>query len=101
MSYDIFPKNCFFPKFSEDNTFFLEKFSYKSIFLYENRNSFLSVSCIETRTRIAFFNLVIRDENEISKIISHGPAEKNEAISHENFQDQEFWLVSASVLINT
>ena len=30
----------------------------------ENENFFLSISCFETRTRISFFNLGLRDENE-------------------------------------
>ena len=30
----------------------------------EKENFFLSISCFETRTRISFFNLGLRDENE-------------------------------------
>ena len=69
--------------------------------LNENlRREFLSISCVETRTRNLFFqcrasrrkreylsvNLVLRDENENSK----GRMGKNETDSHGNSREREF-----------
>ena len=50
--------------------------------LSRERDYILLFSCFETRWRL-------------QKIISHGPARKNEADSHENSQDREFSLSSA------
>ena len=66
------------------------------------------ISNFETRTRKSFFqscvlrqegeflnfSLLLRDENEKSKIISQHQAGKDEASSQENFAEQEFSLVS-------
>ena len=50
--------------------------------LRRERDYILLFSCFETRWRL-------------QKIISHGPARKNEADSHENSRDREFSLSSA------
>ena len=44
----------------------------------------MKISFFETRTGISFINLVLRDENEKSEIISQGQAGKNLADSHGN-----------------
>ena len=38
--------------------------SFNRMFRDKNKNSFLSISCFETRTGISYFNLVLRGENE-------------------------------------
>ena len=42
----------------------------------------------------SFFDLMFQDENTEKTIISHGRVRKNQADSHENYQDREFSLNS-------
>ena len=78
-------------------------------FLRRYRELFFLLSPGETRSRLPYdhFHILSRERDYIllfscfetrwrlQKIISHGPARKNEADSHENSRDREFSLSSA------